>query len=122
MMASQASVIECYQQLLRQSQRMAEFARQGDWTNLVMEKSLYLVELESVTQCERRLGVEGGDKLRRACLLEQILELEAEIRSCLLARRDELGRLIDVSRRQIELGRAYRPELPAGPGFDGGCM
>lgn len=122
MMASQASVIECYQQLLRQSQRMVEFARQGDWTNLVLEKSLYLVELESVTQCERRLGVEGGDKLRRACLLEQILELDAEIRSCLLARRDELGRLIDVSRRQIELGRAYRPELPTGPDFDGGFM
>lgn len=122
MMAGQASVIECYQQLLQQSQRMLEFARQGDWANLVLEKSLYLVGLESVTQCERQLGVEGGDKLRRACLLEQILELEAEIRGCLLARRDELGRLIDVSRRQLELGRAYRPDAPPGPGFDGGFM
>ncbi|MCQ4347279.1 flagellar protein FliT [Pseudomonas stutzeri] len=119
-MASQSQVIDAYQQLLRQSQRMLEYARQGDWANLVLEKSRYLVELENVAQSERRLGIEGGDRLRRACLLEQILELEAEIRGCLLARRDELGRLIAVSRRQIEAGRAYAPGLPGG--FDGGGM
>jgi len=121
-MATQVTVIESYQQLLRQSQRMLQFARAGDWSNLVLEKSQYLVGLESVTQCERRLGVEGGDKLRRACLLEQILELEVEIRGCLEARRDELGRLIEVSRRQIDLGRAYRSDPPFGPGQDGGRM
>lgn len=119
-MASQSQVIESYQHLLQQSQRMLELARQGDWSNLVLEKSRYLVELENVTQCERRLGVEGGDRVRRACLLEQILELEAEIRSCLLARRDELGRLISVSRRQLDLGRAYGPGMPGG--FDGSGM
>lgn len=119
-MVGQSQVIESYQHLLSQSRHMLELARQGDWSSLVLEKSRYLVLLESVTQCERRLGVEGGDRLRRAYLLEQILELEAEIRTCLEARRDELGRLISVSRRQIDLGRAYRPELPGG--FDGGGM
>lgn len=119
-MVIQSGVIDSYQHLLQQSQRMLEFARQGDWSSLVLEKSRYLVELENVTQCERRLGVEGGDRARRACLLEQILELEVEIRSCLLARRDELGRLIGVSRRQLEVGRAYRAEAPVGP--DGGGM
>lgn len=115
-MASQTNVIESYRQLLAQSQRMLEFARQGDWSSLVLERSRYLVGLETVTQCERRLGIAGGDRMRRACLLEEILGLESEIRSCLLARREELGRLIEVSRRQIQLSRAYGPSGMPGPG------
>lgn len=113
-MVSQASVIESYRQLLLQSQRMLEFARLGDWPNLVLEKSRYVVALEEVARCERQLGVEGGDRLRRASLLEQILEMEVEIRGCLLARRDELGRLIGVSRRQLELNRTYASNLDGG--------
>jgi flagellar protein FliT len=118
-MASESSVIAVYESLLRRSEQMLDFARLGDWSSLVMERSLYLVDLERVTQHEKHAQMSEGDRLRRICLLEGILERDAEIRACLVARRDELGRLLSVSRRQLDLNRAYGDGACSGPGRGG---
>lgn len=118
-MTSESSVIAVYESLLRRSEQMLNFARLGDWSSLVMERSRYLVDLERISQHEKHVPLSEGDRLRRICLLERILELDAEIRSCLVARRDELGRLLSVSRRRLDLNRAYGHGVHPGPGGSG---
>lgn len=118
-MASESSVIAVYEGLLRRSEQMLDFARLGDWSSLVMERSLYLVDLERVSQHEKHAPMSEADHLRRICLLESILEFDAEIRACLVARRDELGRLLSVSRRRLDLNRAYGNGASSGSGGGG---
>lgn len=98
-MSAAPQLIESYELLLQQSLRMLELARSGDWSGLLLEKSRCLIDVEKLRQCDAEtpeLGPQG--QRRKLELLEQILELDAEIRSRLIARRDELGELIGLSR------------------------
>ncbi|QQE90557.1 flagellar protein FliT [Azotobacter chroococcum] len=106
-------LIASYELLLQQSKSMLELARRGDWAALLQEKSCGLVDAESLRQLEARVSLGQQEQLRKVELLEQILALDAEIHTHLLARRDELGRLILNSRRQHELNRTYRPVVGA---------
>lgn len=106
-------LIASYELLLQQSKSMLELARRGDWVALLQEKSCGLIDAESLRQLEARVSLGQQEQLRKVELLEQILALDAEIRTHLLARRDELGRLILNSRRQHELNRTYRPVVGA---------
>ncbi|WP_244306952.1 flagellar protein FliT [Azotobacter salinestris] len=92
---------------------MLELARRGDWTALLEEKSCGLIDAERLRQLEAEVSLGHREQLRKIELLEQILALDAEIRTHLLTRRDELGRLILNSRRQRELNRTYRPAVGA---------
>ncbi|GAB3460179.1 hypothetical protein GCM10027398_01150 [Azotobacter salinestris] len=106
-------LIESYELLLQQSKSMLELARRGDWTALLEEKSCGLIDAERLRQLEAEVSLGHREQLRKIELLEQILALDAEIRTHLLTRRDELGRLILNSRRQRELNRTYRPAVGA---------
>ncbi|NHN78492.1 flagellar protein FliT [Azotobacter chroococcum] len=108
-------LIASYELLLQQSKGMLELARRGDWAALLQEKSCGLVDAESLRQLEARISLGQREQQRKFELLEQILALDAEIRTHLLARRDELGRLIVSSGRQRELNRTYRPGVGAAP-------
>jgi flagellar protein FliT len=108
-MSAAPQLIESYELLLQQSNRMMKIARCGDKYRMMMKKSRGLIDVERLSQADAQSGLDRHEQLRRMELLEQILELDAEIRSRLMARRDELGTLIDVSRRQRDLARAYRP-------------
>lgn len=112
-MSAAPQVIESYELLLQQSIRMLEFARRGDWSSLLMEKTRGLIDVERLSQADAQEGLDRDERQRRMELLERILELDAEIRSRLMARRDELGGLIEVSRRQRDLARVYRPAAGA---------
>ncbi|WP_460428068.1 flagellar protein FliT [Azotobacter armeniacus] len=92
---------------------MLELARRGDWAALLQKKSCGLIDAEKLRQLEVRASLDRREQLRKVELLEQILALDAEIRTHLLTRRDELGRLILSSRRQRELNRTYRPAVGA---------
>ncbi|MFB8828972.1 flagellar protein FliT [Azotobacter sp. CWF10] len=106
-------LIESYELLLQQSKSMLELARRGDWIALLEEKSCGLIDAERLRQLEAEVSLGRREQLRKIELLEQILALDTEIRTHLLTRRDELGRLILNSRRQRELNRTYRPAVGA---------
>lgn len=106
-------LIESYELLLQQSKGMLELARRGDWAALLQEKSCGLIDAERLQQLEAQVSLGQQEQLRKVELLEQILALDVEIRAHLLARRDELGRLLLNSRRQRELNRTYRPAVGA---------
>ncbi len=97
-MSAAPKLLESYELLLQQSLRMVELARSGDWSGLLLEKSRCLIDVEKLRQCDAQPGLDTQGQRRKLELLEQILELDAEIRSRLVARRDELGELIGLSR------------------------
>ena len=61
--------------------------------------------------------LDGAAQQRKAELLESILEHDVDIRRRLVARRDELGKLIEVSQRQRDLHRAYAPQQGAAASY-----
>ncbi|SDT96893.1 flagellar protein FliT [Geopseudomonas guangdongensis] len=104
-MSAAPQLIESYELLLQQSLRMLELARSGDWSGLLLEKSRCLIDVEKLRQCDALPGLDAKGQRRKLELLEQILELDVEIRGRLVARRDELGELIGLSRRREPQGR-----------------
>lgn len=100
-------IIELYELLLQQSQRLLESARCGDWQNLAEEKFRGLIDLEKLQRLEAQAVLDPNERERKAELLEQILELDSQTRLCLLSRQEELGKLISLSRRQRDMSRAY---------------
>lgn len=108
-------VFGAYEQLLQQSRSLLELARNQDWNRLVQEKSRGLVDIEQLRQLEARVSLGTEEQQRKGELLEQILELEIEIRARLVARQDELGQLIATSHRKQRLNRAYHSNTLTGP-------
>lgn len=104
-MSAAPQLIESYELLLQQSLRMLELARSGDWSGLLLEKSRCLIDVEKLRQCDALPGLDAKGQRRKLELLEQILELDVEIRGWLVARRDELGELIGLSRQREPQGR-----------------
>ncbi|MDR5893327.1 flagellar protein FliT [Halomonas mongoliensis] len=100
-------LLAAYATLRETSARMLTLARFGEWEALVEQESRYLVQVERIRRMDAQQSLRGERAARKAALLEQILEQDMEIRQCLVARRDELGRLIGNSRRQQSLDRAY---------------
>jgi flagellar protein FliT len=124
-MSETAQIFESYEQLLRQSKCMLELARSQDWAGLVQERSRGLVDIERLRQLEAKASLGSEERQRKVELLEQILELDVEIRAHLVARQNELGSLIMTSQRQRQLNRAYRSgtvTVQAAKRFDKGSL
>ncbi|MDT8398939.1 MAG: flagellar protein FliT [Pseudomonadales bacterium] len=91
--------IACYESLLERSARMIKLARAGDWPVLIEEESQYIVESERLGRLETDAELSEGMQVRKATLLEGIFENDLEIRQCLVARRDELNKLLKAQRK-----------------------
>ncbi|WP_323846717.1 flagellar protein FliT [Microbulbifer magnicolonia] len=100
-------LLAAYAKLLQRTSRMLACVDEKDWFTLVEEQSCYVIEVEFLSRAEANLALSGAQKERKAALLEQIIEQVMEIRSSLLARREELRRQIDVSQRKRDLVRSY---------------
>lgn len=107
---AQESVIAAYEALLRHSSRMLDAARAAEWEALVEQEAEYVVQIEHLGRldAERSLDAERG--VRKAELLERILEQDLETRQRLVERRDELGLLVGSGRQQLALSRTYGPQ------------
>ncbi|PXX96439.1 flagellar protein FliT [Halomonas sp. LBP4] len=107
---AQQVLLGAYEALLDRSSRMLDSARDADWEALVDLETQYVVQVEHISRLDAELPLddEGGE--RKVKLLERILEQDLEIRQRLVARRDELDRLIGSGRRQLALSRTYGPQ------------
>lgn len=106
--ATPAEVLASYELLLQHSARMLAWAREGDWAHLVQEESTYVMAVEDLKRREKDCEFDRDSLVRKADLLERILEQDAEIRQRLETRRDELSELLGSTRRRRDLNRAYR--------------
>lgn len=96
-----------YEQLLSRSQRMLELARLAQWDDLLSEEARYVEDVQKLAHIQPDRALEQDEQQRRLNFMEQILECNLEVKRHLETRRDEIGELINVSRRQGKLGRTY---------------
>lgn len=107
---TQQSLLDAYAVLLDSAAQMHELAKAEEWAALIEQRTHYVMLVEKLRQLDGALTLDERAQRRKAELLEAILEHDVEIRRQLVARRDELGKLIGVSQRQRSLHRAYAPQ------------
>ena len=115
---SQQALLDAYAKLLVRVHYMHELANAEKWAELIEQRSNYVVLVEEVRELDVTVMLDAQAKQRKSELLEQILEHDVEIRRRLVARRDELGKLIGVTQRQRDLHRAYAPQQGAYNGYE----
>tara|TARA_B100000745_G_scaffold300244_1_gene253497 strand:- start:2802 stop:3224 length:423 start_codon:yes stop_codon:yes gene_type:complete len=115
---SQQTLLDAYEKLLVRVNDMHEFADAEQWAELIEQRSNYVMLVEELRELDAHVMLDAAGKQRKTELIEHILEHDVEIRRRLVARRDELGRLIGVTQRQRDLHRAYAPQQGAYSAFD----
>lgn len=96
-----------YEQLLERSRRMLELARLSQWDELLDEEARYVEDVQKLAHVQPDRDLTQDELEARLGFMEQILECNLEVKRHLETRRDEIGELINLSRRQGELGRTY---------------
>lgn len=107
---SQQSLLEAYATLLVRASHMHELANAEQWPELIEQRTHYVMLVEELRELDKKVVLDTAAQIRKAELLESILEHDVGIRRRLVARREELGKLIGVSQRQRDLHRAYAPQ------------
>ncbi|MGQ7262335.1 flagellar protein FliT [Vreelandella sp. V005] len=107
---AQQSLLASYEALLSSVEHMHELANAEKWADLIEQRTNYVVLVEQLRELDATVLLDAAAQQRKAELLESILEHDVDIRRRLVARRDELGKLIGVSQRQRDLHRAYAPQ------------
>jgi flagellar protein FliT len=107
---AQQSLLASYAALLSSVEHMHELANAEQWAELIEQRTNYVVLVEQLRELDATVLLDAAAQQRKAELLESILEHDVDIRRRLVARRDELGKLIGVSQRQRDLHRAYAPQ------------
>ncbi|WGI25549.1 flagellar protein FliT [Halomonas alkaliantarctica] len=108
--SAQESLLNSYEALLSRVEHMHELANAEQWAELIDQRTSYVVLVEQLRELDTTVSLDSAALKRKAELLERILEHDVDIRRRLLLRRDELGKLIEVSQRQRDLHRAYAPQ------------
>lgn len=107
---AQQTLLEAYAKLLARATHMHELAKAELWAELIEQRTQYVMLVEELRELDTHVELDTSGRKGKSDLLESILEHDVEIRRCLVARRDELGKLISVSQRQRDLYRAYAPQ------------
>lgn len=115
---AQQALIEAYAKLLICVTKMHELAYAEQWAELIEQRTHYVMSVEALRKHDEETVLDDDGRRRKTELLESILEHDVEIRRRLVARRDELGKLIGVSQRQRSLHRAYAPQQANATLFD----
>ncbi len=112
--SAQQTLLASYEALLNRVEHMHELANAEQWAELIDQRTNYVLLVEQLRELDTTVSLDDAALQRKAELLERILEHDVDIRRRLVSRRDELGKLIEVSQRQRDLHRAYAPQQGAG--------
>lgn len=107
---TQSSLLETYAALLDNAAHMHELANTEEWAALIEQRTHFVMLVDKLRQLDSAVTLDERGQRRKAELLEAILEHDVEIRRQLVARRDELGKLIGISQQQRLLHRTYGPQ------------
>lgn len=110
--SSPQGVIAAYEAMLQQTQCMLEAAHRQEWETLITHQTEYLLQTDRLQQLDEAIPLTETLRQRKADLIERILDNNLHLRNHLMARREELSELIDTSRQQRNISRAYG--VPAG--------
>lgn len=110
-------LLAAYANLLARSTRMHAWVREHDWFNLVEEQTCYAIEVDAIARAEAQIELDDHALKRKADLLEQILELDLDIRQRLRDRQEHLQSLIGSSQRKRDLSRTYGQLISLDPSY-----
>ena len=100
-------VIQSYQRLLELSNTMLVHARNDDWAALIESEVVYVSEVEKLQNYEVDAMLSEAQQEAKLELLRKLLEQDKEIRERLLARREELEKLISSASKKKQVEDAY---------------
>lgn len=100
-------IIGVYHELESKASRMVALARQQDWEAMICEGEAYVNAVAALADMERDCELDEQERLAKYRALERTLDYDLEIRSCLLEHREELSRLMALSRKERALSQAY---------------
>lgn len=107
MLTPGAEVIDAYRGLELAASRMLALAREGDWDAMIGEGEQYVTAAAALAKLEEDCDLDEGEDRVKHDILERTLGYDLEIRTRLLEHREELGRLMAVSRRERAVVGAY---------------
>ncbi len=99
--------IGVYRELESMAGRMLARARQQDWEAVISEGAEYATAVAALADMEKDCELDEHERLAKYRMLERTLDYDLEIRTCLLEHREELSRLMALSRRERALSRSY---------------
>lgn len=106
-----------YDQLLKHSKIMLIWAREENWTALLEEEAKYVDEIERLNVQGEQHSAGSPQVKPQSKMLEQILENGAEIRRCLIARRDRISDLMKAAQCRDKLTGTYGVAQPEPMGY-----
>ncbi|QJQ94407.1 MULTISPECIES: flagellar protein FliT [Halomonadaceae] len=102
-----SEMIASYQSLLSSAARLLEALKRSDWDALTDLEAEYREQFERVQNADATPQQDPTILRRKQQLLGELLEHDREIRKLMGSRREELSRLMNITRRQGKLHRAY---------------
>lgn len=114
---TQQSLLDAYVTLLDSAAHMHKLASAEQWAELIEQRTQYVMLVDKLRHLDARVALNADGEKHKAELLEHILEHDVEVRRQLVARREELSQLINVSERERRLHRAYGPQKGATDAF-----
>lgn len=107
MLPQKKQIIACYEELLRLSGLMCEAARAGQWDTLCTLQTGYVAQVHTLKSIDHVASLTAEERRYRYRMLETILSQDAAIRNLVTPRMEELGYLLNNSRRRQELHHTY---------------
>ncbi len=107
MLPQKKKIITCYEELLRLSSLMCEAARSGNWDTLCVLQSGYVTQVGTLKSIDDVALLTAEERRYRYRMLETILSQDAAIRNLVTPKMEELGYLLNNSRRRQELHHTY---------------
>lgn len=100
-------IIGVYRELESKASRMVALARRQDWEAMICAGEEYVTAVAALADMEKDCELDEQERRAKYRMLERTLDYDMEIRSCLLEHREELSRLMALSRRERALSQAY---------------
>ncbi len=113
MLKQKKPLIACYEELLRLSGLMCEAARAGQWETLGALQTGYVAQVNTLKIIDDVASLTADERRYRYGMLETILSQDAAIRNLVTPKLEELGQLLNNSRRRQDLHQAYSASTPA---------
>ncbi|WP_445621577.1 flagellar protein FliT [Kushneria sp. Sum13] len=100
-------IIHGYERALRVSQQMLEHASAGQWQKLIELEHDYLCEIDRLRVRDEQITLDSERQAYKKEILAQLLENDHQLHVLLQQRLDELSHLMEKSRVQQQVNRAY---------------
>ncbi|ART64405.1 flagellar protein FliT [Kushneria marisflavi] len=102
-----ALIIHGYERALSVSQEMLGHAGTGQWHKLIELEHDYLCEIDRLRVRDEQITLDSERQAYKKKILAQLLENDQQLHLLLQQRLDELSQLMEKSRVQQQVSRAY---------------